>query len=67
MDRVPDLVKNLKDFSRRPGEFSLWKKAVDRIIRIYELKKGTPKLYSILSVIRNKITRQADIALECDK
>lgn len=64
MDRVPDIVKSLKEFSGQPGEFSSWKKAVDRILKIYEHLRGTPKYYGMLSVIRNKVVGQADIALE---
>lgn len=64
MDRVPDIVKSLKEFSGQPGEFSSWKKAVDRILKIYEHLRGTPRYYGMLSVIRNKIVGQADIALE---
>ena len=64
MDKIPDVVKSLREFSGQPGEFSSWKKSVDRILTIYEHLKGTPKYYGILSVIRNKIVGHADIALE---
>lgn len=64
LDKIPDVVKCLKDFSGQPGEFSSWKKSVDRILAIYEPLKGTPKYYGILSVIRNKVVGNADIALE---
>lgn len=64
MDKVPDIVKSLRDFSGKPGEFSSWKKSVERILAIYEHLKGTPKYYGILSVIRNKIVGEADTALE---
>lgn len=64
MDKIPDIVKSLRDFSGQPGQFSSWKKSVDRILRVYESLKGTPKYYGILNVIRNKITGDADIALE---
>lgn len=64
LDKIPDVVKCLKEFSGQPGEFSSWKKSVDRILSIYEPLKGTPKYYGIISVIRNKITGNADIALE---
>lgn len=64
MDKIPDIVKSLRDFSGQPGEFGSWKKSVERILKIYEHLKGTPKYYGILSVIRNKITKDADIALE---
>lgn len=40
------------------------KKSVDRILHIYEPLRGTPKYYGKLSVIRNKITGNADVALE---
>lgn len=64
MDKIPDVVKSLRQFSGEAGEFSSWKKSVDRILRIYEHLKGTPKYYGILSVIRNKIVGYADVALE---
>lgn len=64
LDRIPDIVKSLREFSGQPGEFSSWKKSVDRILQIYEHLKGTPKYYGILSVVRNKIVGHADIALE---
>lgn len=64
MDRIPDVVKSLRTFSGEPGEFSSWRKSVDRILHIYDHLRGTPKYYGILSVIRNKIVGNADIALE---
>lgn len=64
MDKIPDVVKSLRDFSGQAQEFNSWKKSVERILKIYEHLKGTPKYYGILSVIRNKITGHADIALE---
>lgn len=64
MDKIPDVVKSLREFSGQPGEFSSWRKSVERIIKVYEHLKGTPKYYGILSVIRNKIVGHADIALE---
>ena len=56
LDKIPDVVKSLRDFSGQPGKFGSWKKSVDGILKIYENLKGTPKYYGILSVIRNKIT-----------
>lgn len=64
MDKIPDVVKSLREFSGQPGEFGSWKKSVERILKIYNHLKGTPKYYGIISVIRNKITGQADTALE---
>lgn len=64
MEKIPDVVKSLREFSGQLGEFSSWKKSVERILQIYEPIRGTPKYYGILSVIRNKITGYADIALE---
>lgn len=64
LDKIPDIVKSLREFSGNPNEFSSWKKSVDRILKIYETIRGTPKYYGILSVIRNKIVGQADTALE---
>lgn len=64
LDKIPDIVKCIREFSGQPGEFSSWRKSVDRILQIYESLKGTPKYYGILNVIRNKIVGQADVALE---
>lgn len=64
LDKIPDIVKCIREFSGQPGEFSSWRKSVDRVLQIYESLKGTPKYYGILSVIRNKIVGNADIALE---
>lgn len=64
LDKIPDVVKSLREFSGQPGEFGSWRKSVERILKIYESIRGTPKYYGILSVIRNKITGHADTALE---
>ncbi len=64
LDRVPDVVRCLRDFSGDPKEFASWKKSVERILRLYESEKGTPRYFGILNVIRNKITGNADVALE---
>lgn len=64
LDKIPDIVRCLREFSGNPGEFSSWRKSVERVLQIYESCKGTPKYYGILSVIRNKIVGNADIALE---
>lgn len=64
LDKIPDIVKCLRTFSGEPGEFSSWKKSVQRVLTMYENLKGTPKYYGILNVIRNKITGGADAALE---
>lgn len=64
MDKIPDVVKSLRDFSGEPGQFASWKKSVDRILKIYEPLRGSTKYYGILSVIRNKIVGCANIALE---
>lgn len=64
LDKIPDIVKCLREFSGNPGEFGSWKKSVERVLKIYEELRGTTKYYGILSVIRNKITGNADIALE---
>lgn len=64
MDRIPDVVKSLREFSGQPGEFSSWRKGVERILKMYEHLRGTPKYYGILSVIRNKISGHADAVLE---
>lgn len=64
LDKIPDVVRCLREFSGNPGEFNSWKKSIDRIMQIYEHQRGTPKYYGILNVIRNKIVGNADIALE---
>lgn len=64
LDKIPDIVKCLRDFSGNPTEFGSWKKSVERVLKIYENLKGTPKYFGILNVVRNKITGNADIALE---
>ncbi|XP_067642006.1 retrovirus-related Gag polyprotein from transposon HMS-Beagle isoform X1 [Eurosta solidaginis] len=64
MDKIPDVVRSLREFSGNASEFSSWKKSVERILRIYEPSKGTPRYFGILNVIRNKIIGKADIALE---
>lgn len=64
MDKIPDVVRSLREFSGNASEFTSWKKSVERILRIYEPSKGTPRYFGILNVIRNKIIGKADIALE---
>lgn len=64
LDRIPDIVRSLKDFTGEPGQFSSWRKSVDRILQIYDPIRGTPKYYGIISVIRNKIVGPADAVLE---
>lgn len=64
LDKIPDVVKCLREFSGKAGEFNSWRKSVERILKIYENLKGTPKYYGILNIIRNKIVGNADIALE---
>jgi len=64
LDKVPDIVKGLREFSGNPAEFGSWKKGVDRILGTYGHIKGTSKYFGILHTIRNKITGNADIALE---
>ena len=55
MDKVPDVVRSLREFNGNPMEFSSWKKSVERILKIYEPSIGTPKYFGILNVIRNKV------------
>lgn len=64
LDKVPDVVRCLREFSGNNSEFSSWKKSVERVLNLYESSRGTPKYFSILNVIRNKITGAADAALE---
>lgn len=63
-ERVPDVVKCLREFSGKPGEFSSWRKSVDRIFQMYEQISNTPKYFVILHTIRHKIVGEADAALE---
>lgn len=64
LDKVPDVVRSLREFSGTPGEFSSWRKSVERILNIYDQCKGTPKYFGILNTIRNKIVGNADAILE---
>lgn len=64
LDKVPDIVKGLREFNGNPAEFSSWKKSVDRIMEIYTGQEGSPRYFGILHTIRNKITGLADTALE---
>lgn len=64
LDRVPDVVRCLREFSGQPGEFSSWRKSVERILDIYKNLRGTAKYFGILSVVRNKIVGHADAILE---
>lgn len=64
LDKIPDVVRCLKDFSGDPKEFASWKKSVDRVMTLYDSLKGTAKYFGILNVVRNKIVGNADTALE---
>lgn len=64
LDRIPYVVRCLREFSGKPGEYNSWKKSVDRILQIYEPLKRTPKYYGILNIIRHKVVGNADIGLE---
>lgn len=64
LDKIPDVVRCLREFSGNQSEYSSWKKSVERILKLYESSKGTPKYFGILNVIRNKIIGSADAALE---
>ena len=64
LDKVPDVVKCLREFSGNPAEFNSWKKSVDRVLSVYQDKIGTAKYFGILHTIRNKIVGSADAALE---
>lgn len=43
LDRVPDVIRCLRDFSDDTKEFTYWKKSVERILRRYEAERGTPR------------------------
>ena len=64
LDRIPDVVKCIREFSGNKNEFASWKKSVDRVLAPYETIRNTPRFTAILNVIRNKIIGDADIALE---
>lgn len=64
LDKVPDIVKSLREFSGQAAEYSSWRKSVERVLQIYAAERGSPKYFGILSVIRNKIVGQADAVLE---
>lgn len=64
LDKIPDIVRSIREFSGNPAEFNSWKKSVDRVLEIYDSIRGSAKYFGILSVIRNKIIGNADAALE---
>lgn len=64
LEKVPDIVKSLREFSGNPSEFGSWKKSVDRILTIYNTIRETPKYFAILNTVRNKIIFEADSVLE---
>lgn len=64
VEKIPDIVRSLRDFSGQPGEFSSWRKSVDRIMELFKSLQGTGKYYAILHTIRTKIIGDADTALE---
>lgn len=64
IEKIPDIVKSIRDFSGTPGEFNPWRKSVDRVLDLYEAQKNTGRYYAILHTIRNKIVGEADTALE---
>ena len=41
LDKVPDVVRSLREFSGKPGEFNSWRKSVDRVLELYQALKGT--------------------------
>jgi len=63
-DRVPDIVKSIREFSLSAAESGSWKKSVDRIMEAYTPFVGTPKYYGILYTIRIKIVGSTNVALE---
>lgn len=64
LDKIPDVVRSLREFSGEPSTFNSWKKSVDRILEAYAPLRNTPKYFGILHTIRNKIIGNADVALE---
>ena len=35
LDKIPDIVRTIREFKGNPTEFSSWKKSVDRVLDIY--------------------------------
>ena len=64
LDKVPDIVRSLREFSGKPGEFNSWRKSVEWVLKLYDSVKGTGRYYAILHTIRTKIVGDADTALE---
>lgn len=64
LDKIPDIVKTIRDFSGKAGEFGSWRKSVERVLDLFKELKGTSKYYAILHTIRTKITGEADTALD---
>lgn len=64
LGKVPDMVKSLREFSGKPGEYSSWRKSVDRVLELFKSLRGTARYYAILHTIRTKIVGDADTALE---
>lgn len=62
LDKIPDIVKTIRDFSGKAGEFGSWRKSVERVLDLFKELKGTSKYYAILHTIRTKITGEADTA-----
>lgn len=61
MDRM---LNSLREFSGVQKEYGSWRKSVERMLNMGKHWRGTPKYYGILNIIRNKITGDADTALE---
>lgn len=64
LDKIPDVVRCLREFSRDPAEVGSLKKSLERILQMYEAIRDSHKYFGIISVIRNKIIGDADIVLE---
>lgn len=64
LDKIPDVVKSIREFSGRAGEFSSWRKSVERVLALFESIKGSGRYFAILHTIRTKIVGEADTALD---
>lgn len=64
LGNISDLAKSIRDFSGNPGEFGSWKKSVERLLSFCSPIRGTSRYFSLLMIIRNKITGNADGVLE---
>lgn len=63
-EKLPYLTKLIREFSGNGTEFGSWKKNVFRITSLYEGRENINAYYPMTLAVRNKITGEADAALE---